>query len=101
MRKRTQTREAQRGAVKDARQRLKLALLLEGGTPENPIRVSSASVVEVHVESLACVVCGHKVRVQEHKAIHLQGEVVRDVAVKCTQCGVVRSVYLVATPPLN
>jgi hypothetical protein len=101
MRKRTQTREAQRSAVKDAKQRLKLAALEDGGTPERPIRVASASVVEPHVDSIPCVVCGQKVRIQAHDARDQNGTVLRSVHVKCTQCGVARVVYVVATQFVN
>jgi hypothetical protein len=101
MRKRSQIRGAQRSAVKDAKRRLKLAMLEEGGSPERPIRVSSASVVEPHVESMPCVVCGQKVRIDAHDARDQNGIVLRSVHVKCTQCGVARTVYVVATQFVN
>jgi hypothetical protein len=100
-RKRTEIRSAQRDAVKDAKHRLKLASLELGGAPERPIRVSSASVVEPHVESMPCVICGSKMRVTSHEVLHLKGEVIRHITSMCVQCGIARPLYLVASALLN
>jgi hypothetical protein len=101
VRKRTEIRSAQRDAVKDAKLRLKLATLEVGGDSERPIRVSSASIVEPHVESMPCVVCGAKVRALSHEVIHRKGEVIRHIEAKCVQCGITRPVYLVASALAN
>ncbi len=89
-RARTERREAEREAAKLARARMRLAELEEGGAPERPIEVASASVIEVHASSLPCASCGALgVRVEEHEAERGQ----RVVRVKCPRCGTRRSIW--------
>jgi hypothetical protein len=89
-RARAERREAEREAKKLARARMKLAVHEPGGTPERPIAVTSASVVEVHARSTPCAACGNdNVRVEDHEA----KEALRVVHVLCPRCGVRRRVY--------
>jgi len=89
-RARTERRERERAAVKLAEARIKLARLEAGGTPEHPIDVTSASVVEPHASSLPCASCGEQgVRIEEHVAE--QG--LRIARVRCPKCGFRRSIY--------
>lgn len=89
-RARTERREAEREAHKLARNRLKLAALEAGGTPERAIDVTSASVIEVHAKSTPCAACGEpNIRIEEHEA---RGGV-RELTVLCSRCGVRRKVY--------
>jgi DNA-directed RNA polymerase subunit RPC12/RpoP len=67
----------------------KLARLEDGGSPERPIELSSASQVEVHARSLACLRCGTGYRVEEHAAV----EGLRLARVVCPQCGARREVW--------
>jgi hypothetical protein len=91
---RSERREAERTGVKLAEAGLKLALLEPGGSPERPIEVSSASIVEPHASGLACVACGGSTRVEEHAARTFDGgRSLRIVRVRCTRCGVERDVY--------
>lgn len=86
---RTERREVERRAVKDAEARIKLATLEPGGAPHRPIEVTSASVIEVQASSTPCAACGNEVRVDEHTAE--QG--LRRVHVKCPRCGVSRDLW--------
>jgi hypothetical protein len=61
-------REAERAAVKLARERERLAALEPGGAPERPIDLTSASEVEITARSMPCPRCGGEVRVDEHTA---------------------------------
>lgn len=104
-RARTERREAERGAVKLAEARLKLAALEAGGSPERPIEVSSASIVEPHAAGLACAACGGTTRVEEHSAVTLPDasgtpRSLRIARVRCTRCGITRDIYFRLGTPL-
>lgn len=86
-------RERERQLQKAVREREKLARALPGGTPERPIDVPSASVVEVQAKSQKCPLCGGELRVEEHAAKPIAGELLRVVRVRCFQCGVPRELF--------
>jgi hypothetical protein len=88
-RARTERREANRAAVKDAKAGLKLSALEAGGAADRPIVVVSASVIEPHAASIPCAACGAGVRVEEHRA----EASLRIVRVRCPRCGVARELY--------
>lgn len=88
-RARTERREAERAAVKQAKVGLRLSALEAGGSADRPIEVTSASVIEPHAASIPCAACGAGVRVEEHRA----EASLRVVAVRCPQCGVTRELY--------
>ncbi|HVM70067.1 MAG TPA: hypothetical protein VM204_09580 [Gaiellaceae bacterium] len=97
-RARTERREAERAGVKLAESRLKLALLEPGGSPDRPIEVTSASVVEPHATGLGCAACGGATRIEEHSAVTLADRTgaprsLRVARVRCARCGVTRDVY--------
>lgn len=73
---------------------MKLAALEQGGAPDRPIDVESASTIEVHATSMPCPSCGnHGVRVEEHIAETIDDRRLRIVKLKCPRCGVRRDVY--------
>lgn len=97
-RPRTERREAEREGVKLAKARLKLASLEAGGSPERPIEVTSASIVEPHAAGLACAACGGSTRVEEHAAVSIadangSSRALRIARVRCTRCGTSRDIY--------
>ncbi len=83
----------ERDEAKLRKAKMKLALLEAGGSPERPLEVTSASVIEVMAASLPCASCGGKVRVDEHTAEHVGGRSLRAVLVKCVQCGDPRRIW--------
>lgn len=93
-RKRTERRTAERAAVKGAKERLALATKLPGGSPEAPLRVSTASLVEPTALSEPCVVCGAPMLLVDHEARVVGGTSLRIVTAKCRDCGTRRSIYL-------
>lgn len=97
---RTERREAERAGVKLAKARLELAHREVGGSPDRPIEVVSASVVEPHAAGLPCAVCDAPTRVLEHVAVSTP-RALRVVRVRCTRCSVEREIYfrLAATLP--
>jgi hypothetical protein len=95
---RTERRAQERAARQLVRDREKLAALEPGGSPERPIAVGSAAVVEVRVRALACPQCAGQYRVVDHQA---PSSGLRKVTATCTVCGVTRDLWfrLVSTEP--
>jgi hypothetical protein len=87
--KRRERRALAREAKKIIQAKEKLARLAEGGSPDRPILLASASQVEVHARSLACLRCGIGYRVDEHAAV----EGLRVARVVCPQCGARRDIW--------
>lgn len=94
-RARTERREAERDAAKLARARIKLAALEAGGSPDLPIEVTSASIIEPHAQSMYCAACGnHGLRIDEHLAQTFPGERrLRVLKSRCPQCGTQRDLF--------
>ena len=90
---RRERRERERELAKGVREREKLARLLPGGSADRPIEVGSASVVEVQAKSSPCPLCGGELRVEEHAAQSIKGEMIRVVKVRCFQCGAPRELF--------
>ena len=72
-----------------------LASLTPGGSRERPIRVTSASVVEVRTSALSCPLCGGSYRLDEHVA---PAAGLRRVDVHCRQCSTPRSIWFRIVP---
>ncbi|HEY5921445.1 MAG TPA: hypothetical protein VIV11_07230 [Kofleriaceae bacterium] len=72
-----------------------LASLSPGGSRERPIRVASASVVEVRTGALSCPLCGGSYRLDEHVA---PGPALRRVDVHCRHCSTPRSLWFRIVP---
>jgi hypothetical protein len=88
-RARTQRRIDERRLAHLVRDKERLARLEQGGSPERPIVVSSASVIETHARSMPCPQCDGALRVDEHAA----NEGLREVHVQCVTCGARRTLY--------
>jgi hypothetical protein len=98
---RAQRRAESRRDAKVVRDRERLAALEAGGTPERPIEVVSASLVEPKARAMPCPVCGASVRVEDHTARTLQGAPRRMAHVVCPMCRHARVVYFSIRPPLQ
>jgi endogenous inhibitor of DNA gyrase (YacG/DUF329 family) len=92
-RPRTLERANARAGEKLVRQKEKLFLLEDGGTPERPIPVTSPVVVELKAAALACPRCGATVRLEEHRAPSVGGVRLREALVRCPRCGTQRSMW--------
>jgi hypothetical protein len=73
--------------------RERLFRLSPGGSPERPLDVGSASIVEGRVESMPCPACNRALAVVEHAAETQDGVRLRRVAAKCQSCGAIRDVW--------
>ncbi len=85
---------AERARVKLADVGAKLARLEAGGSPENPIELESASLVEPTATGIPCARCGGHLRVDDHTAEKLNGTLLRVVQTHCYQCGAPRILYM-------
>jgi|SRR4051812_36466907 hypothetical protein len=92
-RPRAKRREADRAGDKLKAARERLFQLETGGAPERPLSVSSAAVVETHAESVPCPRCAGKHEVVEHVAVTVQRVRLREVRLRCRQCGTTRSLW--------
>jgi hypothetical protein len=97
-RARTQRREAGRTLSKLQAAREKLFHLDPGGSPERPLDVSSAAVVETHAESVPCPRCEGKHDVLEHVALTRDEARLREARLRCRQCGSLRSLWFRIRP---
>ena len=95
---RTARRAAERAAKDLVHDREKLALLVPGGSRTRPMELSSASVIEPRVGSLACPQCAGPYRVIDHRSA---GSGLREVDVRCTTCSTPRTLWfrLVSNEP--
>jgi hypothetical protein len=93
-RPRSTVRELERKRQRLLAEREKLARLELGGTPERPIEVRSASVVEARAESERCLRCEHAMRCVEHAALSTRNGIVRAAKLRCPQCDGERTLYL-------
>ncbi len=74
-----------------AERRERLASLSRGGSPERPVVVASASVIEPRAtQAMPCPQCGGQYRVLEHERPVPQ---LRRLDVCCRHCGVERTLW--------
>lgn len=79
------------------RQRDRLADLERGGSPDYPILVPSASVIDRRAEWTPCVQCRGEYKVIDHE--FEMG--IRVVSVKCRQCGAHRRMWFRIVEPTS
>jgi hypothetical protein len=72
------------------RDRERLAALSAGGSPEHPIELTSAAVVEIRAAAMSCPQCDGAYRVREHRA---PSSGLRAVDVSCRLCGTPRTLW--------
>ena len=92
-RPRSQRREEERALAKLRAARERLFELEAGGSPERPLAVTSAAVIEAQAESVACPRCSGRQDVQEHIAVTVAGTRLRETRLRCRQCGSARSLW--------
>jgi transposase-like protein len=90
---RTVRREQARALTRLQSDRERLFALEPGGEPERPIDASSAAVIEAHATSVPCPLCGSSQDVAEHTAPVHNGVRLREVKLRCRQCGSRRSLW--------
>jgi hypothetical protein len=92
-RARTARREAERRLASLGRDRERLFARSPGGSPERPIEIESAAIVEPRARSTSCPRCGGEHIVDEHAAVTHGGGRLREARLRCRQCGSTRSLW--------
>ncbi|HEX2658531.1 MAG TPA: hypothetical protein VHU40_09670 [Polyangia bacterium] len=95
----------QRRAAEEARRRLetklgRLAEALPGGSPERPLQVVSASVIEVRAKALPCLVCQGELELTAHTAAGSAADPLRCVELLCRSCRRTRRAWFRVARPL-
>ena len=93
-RPRRQQREQQRALRKTVRQLERLAAELPGGSPERPLDVGSASVVETKARAIPCIQCGAtELELRGDQATSTARGVLRELTMACRQCHAPRAAW--------
>jgi hypothetical protein len=88
-----------RDALKLGRDRERLAALEPGGSPDRPILVQSAAVIEIRARAQRCLRCDGGLALDEHAAITVGTHSLRVTHLRCTQCGTARQIYFEIVVP--
>lgn len=91
-------RELARDARKDVRERQRLAALLPGAVPDRAIEIASPAVVELRAQAEPCPLCGGNQTCDEHAAVVIGGEPLREARLSCRLCHARRSVWFRIAP---
>jgi hypothetical protein len=92
-RPRKERREQERALRKNVRATERLAKQLPGATPENPIDVASASVVEIQARATPCPQCGGTLDLRGERADSTPRGVLREIRAACRLCRAPRTLW--------
>ncbi len=92
-RPRTKRREQERVLRKGVRRLTTLATQLPGGSAEQPIDVSSASVVELKARATACLQCDGEFEIRSDHATTDARGVLRELGLSCRGCHAPRTLW--------
>jgi hypothetical protein len=77
----------------------KAAGKLPGGSPERPIDVASASVIEGKARATSCVQCGGDLELRGDRATSTARGILREIGLVCRRCHAPRSLWFRVVPP--
>jgi hypothetical protein len=97
-RPRAARRAQQRASEKNAELGEKLFRLSPGSAPERPRDVISAALVEAQARSERCPRCGGTLLLLEHAAVVAGATRLREARLRCSDCGVRRSLWFRIVP---
>jgi hypothetical protein len=92
-RPRRQQRERDRALRKQVRRTEALAGKLPGASPNHPIDVASASVVEGKARATPCIQCGGDLELRGDRATSTARGILRELALACRRCHAPRTVW--------
>jgi hypothetical protein len=69
-----------------------------GGSAELPIEVASSAVIELRARATPCPQCGGVLAIEDHRAPSATD---RELAMRCVQCGVRRTLHFRLVPNAN
>jgi hypothetical protein len=76
----------------------KVAGKLPGGSPEQPIDVASAAVIEGKARATSCVQCGGNVELRGDRATSTARGILREIRLACRRCHAPRSLWFRVVP---
>ncbi len=92
-------RERARELRKQVRRTEQLATNLPGASPEHPIDVTSASIVEGAARATPCLQCGGELEMRGDRATSTARGVLREIALACRRCHAPRTLWFRVPPP--
>jgi hypothetical protein len=96
-------RRAQRAHARELRKQVRhteqLARELPGASPDQPIDVTSASVVEGAARATPCIQCGGELEMRGDRATSSARGVLREIALVCRRCHAPRTLWFRIPPP--
>jgi len=98
-RPRRKRREQERALRKEVRRTEAVAVKLPGGSPDRPIDVAAASVVEGAARATPCIQCGGDLELRGDRATSTARGVLREVALVCRRCHAPRTIWFRIAPP--
>ena len=99
MRRRRPLRDQQRVLRKLVKRTESMAAKLVGGSPQLPIDVTSASVVETKARSTPCVQCGGDLDLRDDRATSTARGILREMSLICRRCHAPRTLWYRVAPP--
>ena len=97
-------RTARRAAAQLSRRAVekieRLGTHLPGGAPQQPLRVTSASVVEIRARATRCLVCEGELELRGHVSEAGDPGDLRRVELSCRACGRARRLWFRIEPPV-
>lgn len=97
-RPRTKKRALDRALRKEVRRTEALAGDLPGGSPEQPIDVASAAIVDGKARGTPCIQCGGDLDLRGDRAASTARGVLRELALVCRRCHAPRTLWFRVTP---
>ena len=98
-RPRRDRRARDRALRKEVRRTEELAGHLPGGSPDLPLDVATASVVETMARATPCVQCGGELEPRGDRATSTARGVLRAIAATCRRCHAARTLWFRIAPP--
>ena len=100
-RPRRKQREQARALRKEVRRTEALAGKLAGGSPDHPIDVPSAAVVDGKARGTPCIQCGGDLEVRGERASATTRGVLREIALACRRCHAPRTLWFRVAPAVT
>src|SRR3954465_822147 len=101
-RPRRKLREQERALRKQVRRTERIASELPGGSREQPIDVTAASVVGGKARATPCIQCGGDLELRGDRATSTRRGILREIALACRRCHAPRTLWFrIAPPPAN
>jgi hypothetical protein len=97
-RRRRLLRDQQRVLRKLVKRTESLAAKLAGGSPQLPIDVRSASVVETKARSTPCIQCGGDLDLRNDSATSTERGILRELTLVCRRCHAPRTLWYRIAP---